>query len=47
MRKLREEIWPARKKVILEVLLQNERGLQFWRAVGFQDHALVLLHNGD
>ena len=47
MRQLREEVWPAGKRVTLEVLLHNERGLQFWRAVGFEDHALVLLYNSD
>lgn len=47
MRLLREEVWPAGKRVTLEVLLQNDRGLRFWRAVGFLDHALVLLYNSD
>jgi len=47
MRQLREEVWPAGKRVLLEVLLHNDRGLRFWRAVGFQDHALVLLYNSD
>lgn len=47
MRQLREEVWPAGKRILLEVLLHNDRGLRFWRAVGFQDHALVLLYNSD
>jgi GNAT superfamily N-acetyltransferase len=45
MRQLREQVWPAGKRIVLEVLLENDRGLRFWRAVGFQDHALVLLYN--
>ena len=47
LRQLREEVWPAGKRITLEVLLHNERGLHFWRAVGFQDHALVLLYNSE
>lgn len=42
IRRLREEIWPAGSRIVLEVLLRNQRGLRFWRAVGFEDHALVL-----
>jgi GNAT superfamily N-acetyltransferase len=45
IRQLREEIWPPGRRVTLEVLLHNERGLRFWRAVGFEDHALVLQYN--
>jgi GNAT superfamily N-acetyltransferase len=47
MRLLREEVWPARTRIVLDVLLENERALQFWRAVGFQDHALVLESKND
>ena len=47
MRLLREQIWPLKARIILEVLLGNDRGLQFWRAVGFRDHALVLQYSAD
>ena len=42
IRQLRETIWPPGKRILLEVLLHNERGLRFWHAVGFEDHAFVL-----
>jgi GNAT superfamily N-acetyltransferase len=45
MRLLREEIWPSGKRILLDVLVRNERGLRFWRAVGFEDYALMLQYN--
>ena len=45
IRQLRERVWPPGRRIVLHVLLHNERGLQFWRAVGFEDHALVLQYN--
>ena len=39
---LTEEVWPPRKRVRVEVLLGNEAGLAFWRAVGFKDYFLTL-----
>jgi ribosomal protein S18 acetylase RimI-like enzyme len=45
MRQLREHIWPSGRRIVLEVLLHNERGLRFWRAVGFEDYALMLQYN--
>jgi GNAT superfamily N-acetyltransferase len=46
MQQLREEIWPPGTRILLEVLLDNTAARQFWRAVGFQDHALVLILPG-
>lgn len=39
---LRTEIWPASKRLIVEVLVQNNAAVQFWRAVGFRDYSLTL-----
>jgi ribosomal protein S18 acetylase RimI-like enzyme len=33
---------PPGADLTLEVLVQNDVGLAFWRALGFQDHALAL-----
>jgi GNAT superfamily N-acetyltransferase len=45
LQRLRDKVWPSGMRIVLEVLLHNDRGLQFWRAVGFQDHALLLEYN--
>jgi ribosomal protein S18 acetylase RimI-like enzyme len=42
MRMLAEEVWPPGKRVRVEVLVGNETGIAFWRAVGFQDYCLTL-----
>lgn len=47
IQQLREKIWPAGRRIVLEVLLHNQAGLRFWRAVGFEDYALVLQYNSD
>lgn len=36
------EILPASKRVTVECLVSNARGLAFWRAVGFTDYSLAL-----
>lgn len=38
----RERFVPDGAAVHLEVLVQNRAGLAFWRALGFEDHALAL-----
>lgn len=40
---LLREIVPPDKPVRLEVLVNNERGLHFWRSVGFKEYALTML----
>jgi predicted acetyltransferase len=39
---LRSKIWPANKRLTVEVLVQNEAAVAFWRAVGCQDYCLTL-----
>jgi GNAT superfamily N-acetyltransferase len=38
---LTEELWPDRP-LSLDVLVGNERGLGFWRALGFVDHTVAM-----
>ncbi|MEV5986499.1 GNAT family N-acetyltransferase [Streptomyces sp. NPDC052051] len=38
---LREEYWPGRR-VTLDVLAHNERGIGFWRSLGFEDYAIEM-----
>jgi predicted acetyltransferase len=42
MQLLREEIWPAHKRLTLEVLVNNTPALSFWRAMGYKDYCLKL-----
>jgi GNAT superfamily N-acetyltransferase len=42
LRRLQAELWPAGARISVEVLVGNARGLAFWRAVGFADHAITL-----
>ncbi|HEX3856949.1 MAG TPA: GNAT family N-acetyltransferase [Verrucomicrobiae bacterium] len=39
---LRSKIWPKNKRLTVEVLVQNEAAVAFWRAVGFRDYCLAL-----
>lgn len=39
---LNEHIWPPGTRLRLEVLSENVRAMNFWRAVGLQNYALVL-----
>src|SRR5574337_476512 len=39
---LRQNIWPSRKRLTVEVLCQNTAGIQFWRAGGYKDYCLTL-----
>lgn len=36
------EVWPAAKRVRVEVLIANGWALEFWRAAGFADYAITL-----
>lgn len=38
MEKLLIEVFPAGKRVVVEVLAANQRGLAFWHALGFTDY---------
>jgi len=39
---LRAKIWPANKRLTVEVLVRNTAAAAFWRAVGYQDYSLML-----
>jgi hypothetical protein len=39
---LRSEIWPKGKRLKVDVLVANQSGVAFWRAVGYTDYALSL-----
>ena len=35
-------LWQNAERVVLNVLLHNQRGIDFWRAVGFADYCLMM-----
>jgi GNAT superfamily N-acetyltransferase len=39
---LRSHVWPAGKRLTVDVLTANERAVAFWRSVGFTDYCLTL-----
>jgi predicted acetyltransferase len=39
---LRTKIWPAYKRLTVEVLVHNAAAIAFWRAVGYKDYCLTL-----
>ena len=39
---LRSQIWPAHKRLTVDVLAQNVAAIAFWRAVGCRDYSLKL-----
>src|ERR1039457_4336287 len=39
---LRTKIWPANKRLTVDVLVQNTVAIAFWRAVGYKDYCLAL-----
>ena len=39
---LRSKIWPANKRLMVDVLVQNAAAVAFWRAVGYKDFSLML-----
>jgi ribosomal protein S18 acetylase RimI-like enzyme len=39
---LRSEVWSKTKRLTVEVLVQNEAAVAFWRALGYRDYALTL-----
>ncbi len=39
---LRTKIWPANKRLTVEVLVQNITAVAFWRTVGYKDYSLKL-----
>lgn len=39
---LRTRIWRKHKRLTVQVLVQNEAAVAFWRAVGYRDYSLAL-----
>jgi predicted acetyltransferase len=39
---LHSKIWPADKRLTVEVLVKNEAAVAFWRSIGYQDYSLQL-----
>jgi GNAT superfamily N-acetyltransferase len=39
---LTQHAWQERPTVYLDVLVNNERGIAFWRALGFRDYAITM-----
>ena len=39
---LRSHFWPKTKRLTVDVLVANERGVAFWRQVGYTDYCLSL-----
>jgi predicted acetyltransferase len=39
---LQTEVWPPAERIRVEVLVDNRRAYDFWKAVGFADYAITL-----
>jgi ribosomal protein S18 acetylase RimI-like enzyme len=39
---LMTEIWPPDARITLDVLVQNQRAADFWKALGFSEYAITL-----
>jgi predicted acetyltransferase len=39
---LRTSVWPRDRRLTVSVLVANERGVAFWRAMGYRDYVLSL-----
>src|SRR5690348_8034660 len=39
---LRSQIWPANKRLSVEVLVKNTAAVAFWHAMGYKDYSLTL-----
>jgi GNAT superfamily N-acetyltransferase len=37
-----QHVWPPGARLRLDVLVNNEVGIRFWRSVGFQDYCIVM-----
>jgi GNAT superfamily N-acetyltransferase len=42
---LLSETWPKDVRLTVDVLCSNDRGISFWRSVGYQDYCLTLEMN--
>jgi ribosomal protein S18 acetylase RimI-like enzyme len=39
---LLQQVWPPDARISLDVLVQNQQGLAFWKALGFSEYAITL-----
>jgi GNAT superfamily N-acetyltransferase len=39
---LRSQVWPKTKRLTVDVLVANKRGVAFWRQIGYTDYCLSL-----
>jgi len=39
---LQTDVWPPAQRIRVEVLVDNRRAYDFWKAVGFADYAITL-----
>jgi predicted acetyltransferase len=39
---LRAKVWPKNKRLTVDVVVQNEAAVAFWRDVGYKDYCLTL-----
>jgi GNAT superfamily N-acetyltransferase len=39
---LRSQVWPKTKRLTVDVLVANKRGITFWQQVGYTDYCLSL-----
>ena len=39
---LRSQVWPKTKRLTVDVLIANKRGVAFWRRIGYADYCLSL-----
>ncbi len=46
MRWMREKLWHDKARIRLDVLVDNLRGIGFWRALGFEDYCVTLELHG-
>ncbi len=42
MEELLSNVWPSHKRLTVSVLVRNQTGIAFWRAMGFEDYDLTL-----
>ncbi len=42
MKLLITRCWPRKSRVVLEVLIRNERAIRFWKSVGFKEYCLTM-----
>jgi GNAT superfamily N-acetyltransferase len=39
---LTREVWPPKTRITIDVLVNNEAGIAFWRSIGFRNYVLTM-----